>query len=45
MEKPRYYMKKNKFKQYHSTKPAQQRIIKGKYQYKEGNYIFKNARK
>jgi hypothetical protein len=36
---------KNKFIQYFSTNPALQRIIKGKLQHKEGNYVLEKARK
>jgi hypothetical protein len=36
---------KIKFTQYLSTNPALQRIIKGKLQYKEGNYGLEKARK
>jgi hypothetical protein len=36
---------KNKFTQYLSTNPALQRIIDGKCQHKEGNYILEKARK
>jgi hypothetical protein len=36
---------KTKFTQYLSTNPALQRIIKGKHQYKEGNYNLGKARK
>jgi hypothetical protein len=36
---------KTKFTQYLSTNPAHQKIIKGKFQYKEGNYTLEKARK
>ena len=36
---------KTKFTQYLSTNPAQQRIIDGKHQHKEGNYTLAKARK
>ena len=36
---------KTKFTQYLSTNPALQRIMKGKHQNKEGNYILEKARK
>ena len=36
---------KTKFKQYLSTNPALQKIIKGKLQQKEGNYALEKARK
>jgi hypothetical protein len=36
---------KTKFTQYLSTNPALQRIIKGKFQHKEGNYTLEKARK
>jgi hypothetical protein len=36
---------KTKFKQYLSTNPALQRIIKGKHQQKDGNYTLEKARK
>jgi hypothetical protein len=36
---------KNKFTQCLSTNPALRRIINGKLQYKEGNYILEKARK
>jgi hypothetical protein len=41
--KPKYSMKKNKFKQYLATNPALQRIIKGKLQHKDGNYALEKA--
>ena len=34
---------KTKFTQYLSTNPALQRIIKGKFQHKEGNYTLEKA--
>jgi hypothetical protein len=44
-----YYNKifhdKTKFKQYLSTKPALQKIIKGKLQHKEGNYTQEKPKK
>jgi hypothetical protein len=36
---------KTKFTQYLSTNSALQRIIKGKLQYKEGNYVLEEVRK
>jgi hypothetical protein len=36
---------KNKFTQYLSTNPALQRIMNGKPQHKEGNYILEKTRK
>jgi hypothetical protein len=50
MEKLRYSMtkkkkKKKKFTQYLLTNPDLQRIINGKPQGKEGNYILEKARK
>jgi hypothetical protein len=36
---------KTKFTQYLSTNPALQRIIDGKHQHKEGNYMLEKARK
>ena len=36
---------KTKFTQYLSTNPSLQRIIKGKYQNKDGNYTLEKARK
>jgi hypothetical protein len=36
---------KTKFKQYLSTNPALQRIIKGKLQHKKGKYALEKARK
>ena len=36
---------KTKFTQYHSTNPPLQRIIKGKLQRKDGNYVLEKARK
>jgi hypothetical protein len=36
---------KTQFTQYLSTNPALQRIIKGKFQHKERNYILQKARK
>jgi hypothetical protein len=36
---------KTKFTQYLYTNPALQRIIKGKHQYKDGNYTLEKARK
>jgi hypothetical protein len=36
---------KTKFKQYLSTNPALQRIIKGKHQHKDGNYTLEKAKK
>jgi hypothetical protein len=36
---------KTKFTQYLSMNPALQRITKGKYQHKDGNYTLENARK
>jgi hypothetical protein len=36
---------KTKFKQYLSMNPALQRIMKGKHQHKDGNYILEKARK
>jgi hypothetical protein len=36
---------KTKFTQYLSMNPALQRIIKGKFQHKEGNYSLEKARK
>jgi hypothetical protein len=36
---------KTKFTQYLSTNPDLQRIIKGKYQHKDGNYNLEKARK
>jgi hypothetical protein len=36
---------KTKFRQYLSTNPALQRIIKGNFQHKEGNYALEKARK
>jgi hypothetical protein len=35
---------KTKFTQYLATNPALQRIIKGKHQYKEGNYALKKKK-
>jgi hypothetical protein len=35
---------KTKFKQYLSTNPSLQRIVKGKLQHKEGNYALEKAR-
>jgi hypothetical protein len=40
-----YSIDKTKFTQYLSTNPALQRIIKGKFQHKEGNYALEKARK
>ena len=39
------FQDKAKFKQYLSTNPALQRIVDGKCQHKEGNYMLENARK
>jgi hypothetical protein len=39
----RVFHDKTKFKQYHSTKPAVQRIIKEKHQHKDGNYTLQKA--
>ena len=36
---------KNKFTKYLSKNPALQRIIEGKHQQKDGNYVLENARK
>jgi hypothetical protein len=36
---------KTKFTQYLSRNPALQNIIKGKHQYKDGNYTLEKARK
>jgi hypothetical protein len=44
MEKPRYFMKKIKYTQYLSMNPVLQRIIKGKFQYKDGKYALEKAR-
>jgi len=44
-KKTKVFHDKTKFTQYLSTSPALQRIIGGKFQYKEGNYILEKARK
>jgi hypothetical protein len=44
MKKPRFY-DKNKFKQYLSPNPTLQRILDGKLQNTEGNYVLEKARK
>jgi hypothetical protein len=43
MEKP--FHDKNKFTQYLLMNPALQKIIKGKQNHKDGNYILERARK
>jgi hypothetical protein len=43
--KTKVFHDKNKFTQYLSTNPALQRIIRGKLQHKDGNYILEKARK
>jgi hypothetical protein len=45
MEKPRYSMTKSNLHNYLPTQPAQQRIIDGKLQHKEGKYNLEKARK
>jgi len=45
MEKPRYSMIKNKFKEHPSTNESPHRILEGKVQYKEGKCIQETQKK
>ena len=45
MNKPKYSMTKKKITQYIPANPTFQRTIKGKSQYKKGNYALEKARK
>jgi hypothetical protein len=42
---PKIFQDKNKFTQYLSTNPAQQKVIDGNHQHKEGNYTLEKATK